>query len=127
LIGDVTLNGATLEGWEHYSLPLDELSALRFSTSHVSGPAFHRGSFDLTEVGYTFLDMRGWGKGYAWVNGHNLGRHWSVGPQHALFVPAPYLKVGRNEIIVLDLHDGAERSVAGGKNQIWDRPGLVQI
>lgn len=127
LIGDVTLNGAVLEGWEHYGLPLDDLSALRFSTEHVTGPAFYRDAFDLTEVGYTFLDMRGWGKGYAWVNGHNLGRHWSVGPQHALFVPAPYLKVGRNEIIVLDLHDGAERSVAGGKNQIWDRPGLVQI
>ena len=26
--------------------------------------------------------MRGWGKGLAWINGHNLGWYWpSIGPQ----------------------------------------------
>ncbi len=127
LIGDVTLGGKTLTGWQHYGLPLDDLSGLKFSAHPVDGPAFYRGSFDVTEAGFTFLDMRGWGKGYVWVNGHNLGRHWSVGPQHAVFVPAPWLKVGKNEVIVLDLHAGGERSLAGSGNQIWDRPGLVTV
>ncbi len=127
LFGEVKLDGTVLNGWAHYSLPLDDLSALKFASAHVDGPAFYRGHFEVTEVGYSFLDLRGWGKGYVWVNGHNLGRHWSVGPQHAVFVPAPYLKAGQNEVIVLDLHEGAERSLAGGKNQIWDRPGLVEL
>ena len=30
----------------------------------------------------TFVSVRGWGKGLAWINGHNLGWYWpSVGPQ----------------------------------------------
>lgn len=126
LIGGATLGGKALVGWHHYGLPLDDLSGLKFSDTPVDGPAFHRGTFEVAEAGYTFLDLRGWGKGYVWVNGHNLGRYWSVGPQHAVFVPAPWLKLGVNEVIVLDLHCGAERSLAGGKNQIWDRPGLAQ-
>jgi beta-galactosidase len=70
--------------------------------------------------------LRGWGKGYVWINGHNLGRYWSAGPQQALFVPAPWLKAGENEVIVLDLHSGGERTLGGGKRQIWDLPGVVK-
>ena len=30
----------------------------------------------------TFVSVRGWGKGLAWINGHNLGWYWaSIGPQ----------------------------------------------
>ncbi|MBW8733758.1 MAG: beta-galactosidase, partial [Asticcacaulis sp.] len=107
-------------------LPLDSLDGLSFRQRLPDGPAFYRGAFDLTETGFTFLDMRGWGKGYAWVNGHNLGRHWSVGPQRALFVPKSFLKLGRNEVVIFDLHSAADATTAGGKVQIWDLPGLVR-
>lgn len=127
LIGPVTLGDKVLTGWDHYGLPLDDLSGLRFGASRPAGPAFYRGTFYVAEAGYTFLDLRGWGKGYVWVNGRNLGRYWSVGPQRAVFVPTPWLKVGTNEVIVLDLHEGGERSLAGSGNQIWDRPGLVTV
>jgi beta-galactosidase len=126
LIGLPRLNGAPLTGWEHYGLPLDDISSLRFAHEPCAGPAFYRGTFAVSQAGYTFLDLRGWGKGYVWINGHNLGRYWSVGPQHALFVPAPWLKAGENEVIVLDLHSGGERTLAGGKSQIWDLPGVVR-
>jgi len=43
-------------------------------------------------------------KGVVWVNGHNLGRYWDVGPQTRLYCPAPWLKTGENEVIVFDLH-----------------------
>jgi beta-galactosidase len=55
--------------------------------------------------------MRGWGKGLVWINGHNLGRYWQVGPQQSLFVPAPWLKTGANEVIVLDLLEGKTRTL----------------
>jgi len=122
LIGEATLNNESLTDWEHYPIPLDNIKTLKFLPAPTQGPAFHRAEFELQTVGYTFLDMRGWGKGYVWVNGHNLGRYWSIGPQHALFVPAPFLKVGNNEVIVLDLHEGAERTLAGSKTAIWDSP-----
>ncbi|MDV6332055.1 beta-galactosidase [Asticcacaulis sp. 201] len=126
LIGGVTLNGTPLEGWAQYGLPMDSPTGLTFSAQAPDGPAFYRGTFSVEKPGFTFLDMRGWGKGYVFVNGHNLGRHWSVGPQRAMFVPGPWLKAGENEVVVLDLHESAERTLAGGANEIWDLPGLVK-
>jgi beta-galactosidase len=47
--------------------------------------------------------MRNWGKGCVWINGHNLGRYWQVGPQQTIYVPAEWLKKGSNEIIVFEM------------------------
>jgi beta-galactosidase len=98
---------------------MTDLSALRFSTSKVKGPAFLRGQFELSSLGDTFLDMRGWGKGYVWVNGHNLGRYWTIGPQQCLFLPAPWLNKGINRVLVFDLEPGEHRTLQGIKAPIW--------
>lgn len=68
------------------------------------GPAFHRGTFEVTEIADTFLHLDGWIKGNAWINGFPLGRYWSRGPQRSLYVQAPVLRKGTNEIVVLELH-----------------------
>jgi beta-galactosidase len=102
-----------------FSLPLSDLRGLRFFNKPVAGPAFWRATFELPSTGDTFLDLRGWGKGYAWVNGRNLGRYWKIGPQQCLFLPGVWLKKGRNEIIVLDLEEGGMRSIAGLKDPVW--------
>jgi beta-galactosidase len=47
--------------------------------------------------------MRNWGKGCVWINGHHLGRYWSIGPQQTLYVPVEWLKKGKNEVVVLEL------------------------
>ena len=65
------------------------------------------------QVGDTFLDLGSWGKGVVWVNGHNLGRYWDIGPQKRLYCPAPFLKAGTNEIVVFDLHVLRPAPVAG--------------
>ena len=44
--------------------------------------------------------LQGWHKGVAFVNGHNLGRYWKIGPQKTLYVPAPWLKEGKNTVSV---------------------------
>ncbi len=123
LIGPVTVNGTPLKGWEHRPVLLEDLGKLSFAKRRggETGPAFYRGSFTVDEAGFTFLDLRGWGKGYVWVNGHNLGRYWSTGPQRAVFVPAPWLKVGANEVIVLDLFGPTETTLSGATEMIWDR------
>ena len=43
------------------------------------------------------------GKGVAWINGFNLGRFWSRGPQRSLYVPAPLLREKGNRILLLAL------------------------
>jgi beta-galactosidase len=111
IVGKVTLDGNELKGWLNYSLPLNNLAALKFTTKQISSPAFYRGTFELKQVGDTFLDMRAWGKGHVWINGHHVGRYWKIGPQQSLFVPASWFKKGLNQIIVLDLEDGENRMI----------------
>ena len=104
--GAVNISGKELSGWEVYPLPMDDLSKLSFMKTNVEalqGPAFYRGEFDLRDTGDTFLDTRGWGKGAVWLNGHALGRFWNLGPQQTLYVPAPWLKKGTNEVVIFTL------------------------
>jgi beta-galactosidase len=56
----------------------------------------------VDEPADTFLDFEGWGKGCAFLNGFNLGRYWEIGPQKRLYIPAPLLKKGTNEIIMFE-------------------------
>ncbi len=73
-------------------------------TSYVAEqPVFYSGSFTLTDTADTWMDMRGFGKGFVVVNGHNLGRYWEVGPQYSLYVPGVWLRKGANEIVIFDL------------------------
>jgi hypothetical protein len=112
----VTLNNMTLMGWDVHPLPMDEdyLRLLRYARRPAERPGnFFRGRFDLRATGDTYLDMGGWKKGVVWVNGHNLGRYWEIGPQKRLYCPAPFLKTGENEIVVFDLHVLVPAPVAG--------------
>jgi beta-galactosidase len=76
-------------------------------------PGYHRGYFTLKKVGDTFLNFETWGKGQVYVNGHAMGRIWSIGPQQTLYVPGCWLKKGKNEIIVLDIVGPKEAVVWG--------------
>jgi beta-galactosidase len=116
----VLLGQQYLFGWTHFPLPLDDLSRLRFGPSSTAGwPAFYRGRFSVTDPEDTFLALPGWTKGVCWVNGYNLGRYWHTGPQRTLYVPAPLLMEGQNELIVLELHGTERRTV-----EFRDRPDL---
>jgi beta-galactosidase len=89
-----------------------------------AGTAFYRGTFQLELVGDTFLDTRGWGKGTVWVNGHQLGRFWRIGPQQTLYLPAPWLREGENEVVVFDLETPRQRTMRGLDQPVLDeRPG----
>ena len=86
----------------------------RESDELIFGRGYYRGYFDLKKVGDTFLNFETWGKGQVWVNGHALGRIWSIGPQQTLYVPGCWLKKGKNEVIVLDIV-GPEQAVTWGQ------------
>jgi beta-galactosidase len=99
----VEFEGEELKGWDMYKLPFAGPSAGQAKSVTSGGPVIRRGWFDLPVVGDTYLDMRDWGKGVVWINGHNLGRYWSVGPQQTLYVPVEWLKRAKNEVVVLEL------------------------
>ncbi len=135
--GPVTLTVAgqprvPLQGWQIFRLPLDAamLANLRFAgvdgMPATRAPAFWRASVNIGVPGDCFLDLRPWGKGCVWVNGHNLGRYWNIGPQQTMYVPAPWLKRGDNEIVILDLLGPEKPVIAALDHPILDelRPQL---
>ena len=79
----------------------------------IMKPGYHRGYFNLKKVGDTFLNFETWGKGQVYVNGHAMGRIWSIGPQQTLYVPGCWLKKGKNEVIVLDVVGPREAVIWG--------------
>ncbi|MFE1949280.1 beta-galactosidase [Streptomyces sp. NPDC059524] len=106
LLGRILLDGAEPAAWTSRPLPLTTLDDVPFApvVRTPVGPAFHRAVFDVADPADTFLHLDGWTKGNAWVNGFPLGRYWSRGPQRSLYVPAPVLRGGANELVVLELH-----------------------
>jgi len=120
------------KGWQIFRLPLDAemLSNLKFADAGSRkidhGPAFWRATVHIDRPGDCFLDVRTWGKGFAWVNGHNLGRYWNIGPQQTMYIPGPWLKAGENEIVILDLLGPTDPKIGALDHPISDelRPQL---
>lgn len=107
----VRLDRQFLFNWEIYTIPLDDISNLDFGDcvkDVENHPRFFKGTFNVSEIGDTFLDFTGWEKGVVYINGFNLGRYWSEGPQKRLYVPSPLLKEGENEIVIFELHNNGE-------------------
>jgi beta-galactosidase len=118
-------NGAATEltGWSVFSLPLDApmLGGLKYGSPGAGAPAFWRGHFRIAKPGDTFLDLRLWGKGVVWVNGHCLGRFWNIGPTQTAYAPGPWLKPGENEVIVLDLLGPEKPQMASLEHPLLDQ------
>jgi beta-galactosidase len=108
---EVTLADAPLTGWQIYPLPMQSVDALHSADNPCSGACFYQATLQVDEPADTYLDTRSLGKGEIFVNGEPLGRFWNVGPQGALYLPAPWLKKGANEIVVFDLEGQPGRTV----------------
>jgi beta-galactosidase len=119
----VTFAGKPVTGWENYALPFDDPGSARFAhNGRPAGPALYRGTFAIGKPTDTFLDMRAYGKGQVWVNGHALGRYWRIGPQGGLYLPGAWLHPGRNEVVLLDLDDGPVPPLKGVDHPLIDEP-----
>ncbi|GAB4578901.1 MAG: beta-galactosidase [Anaerolineales bacterium] len=107
ILGGVMLDTRFIFDWQAFPLPLANLSGLKFApvSAPLPAPAFYRATFSVDFLRDTFLALPGWTKGVAWVNGFNLGRYWKIGPQKTLYVPAPLLHAGENELIIFELHE----------------------
>lgn len=101
---EVSIGGRAISGWEIFSLPFADLKGWNYSgkSPRAVQPCLYRGTFRLDDVADTYLDMRKFGKGFVFLNGHNLGKYWENGPQQTIYVPAVWLNKGENEITVFD-------------------------
>ena len=125
----VTLNGNELIGWKMFKFPFNTVAGLNYMPinsktdqpdtygwytiiNFANTPNLYKGTFDLTKTGDTWLDMSGFGKGFVFLNGHNLGKYWYIGPQQTIYVPAAWLHNGQNEIEVFDELKSGHHSIS---------------
>ncbi|GLF98536.1 glycoside hydrolase family 35 protein [Streptomyces yaizuensis] len=100
------LHGVRARGLRLSSFVPVAVAGLAFGEAPRDRPAgLYRGSLTVPAPGDARLSLPGWGRGFAWVNGHCLGRYWWVGAQESLFVPGPVLREGANEVWVLELEE----------------------
>ena len=91
--------------WQNYCLPLDNLDKVDFKEgvkAFDGAPTLLKAEFEIDECCDTFVKLPTFTKGVIFINGRALSRHWNVGPQHSAYLPAPFLKKGKNELIVLE-------------------------
>lgn len=107
----IRLGNQFLYDWTIHPLPMKDLSELQFeplwegkASAQEETPSFYRGLFEVSDKADTFIRLDGWKKGVVYVNGFNLGRYWEAGPQKTLYIPAPLLKDGSNELVIFELH-----------------------
>ena len=112
ILGTVAIDGQSLTQWVSKSVPLNDTSLVQFKQLNETilmpnTTVFYRGTFRFDGERYsTFLNVSGWSKGVAFVNGYNLGRYWPVkGPQKTLYVPGAYLRstTEMNELILFEI------------------------
>lgn len=100
-------------GWDMYPLPLNDISSLEYKqeSGAVKVASFLKGTLRIEDKPHdTFMRLDGFTKGVVFVNGFNIGRYFNpAGPQKTLYVPAPMLKNGDNEIVVFET-DSSDRS-----------------
>ncbi|MGJ1195191.1 glycoside hydrolase family 35 protein [Sphingobacterium spiritivorum] len=138
IISPVLINDMEITGdWTMQQLPMDKVPDLAgkqtaaiqntktnaSKTAALKGqPVLYQGTFDLKEIGDTFIDMEKWGKGIVFINGINIGRYWKTGPQHTLYIPGPYLKKGSNSIVIFEqLNDEIKTEVSTVKVPVLDK------
>jgi beta-galactosidase len=121
LVGPVLVGGREVTGWEVLAPDLSDLSPVREALEREALPggtplpragqagppdvgcaSFLGATVRLARAEDLFLDTRGWGHGLVWMNGHLLGRYNRRGPSRTMYVPAPYLRAGDNELLVLE-------------------------
>ena len=122
-----TLSGTALTGWQIFPLPMEPADVSHATPypalANLEGPHFSSGSFTLAKTGDAFLDITKLGKGVICINGHALGRFLNIGPQDTLYVPAPWLKQGKNEVVVFDMFAAATPpKLIGRAKPILDGP-----
>jgi beta-galactosidase len=127
LISNVTFGGEILSHWTMYPIDFtkvfdylahkhlpprqENLKYRSFKKQAPNDPTVYKGEFVLksAQPADTFLQMCGWTKGQAFINGFNLGRYWPIkGPQVTLYIPAGtlYAAPKPNVLVMVEL-DGA--------------------
>ncbi len=122
IVGGIRLGQQFHFGWDHFCLPMEDLSKLQWEgITEQKKPVFLKGTLHIEgKPADTFVRFDGFTKGFCMINGFNLGRYFNpAGPQKTLYVPAPILREGDNEIVVFESDSFAQPVI-----EFVDKPDL---
>lgn len=108
------------QGYQHYPLTFsqEQLAKIDYTAGkNPLQPSFYQVTFELEQLADTYIDCRGYGKGFVVVNGHHLGRYWEIGPIHSLYCPKEFLQQGQNEVVIFET-EGIEIEYLKFTNQV---------
>ncbi|XP_058116718.1 beta-galactosidase-like [Anopheles ziemanni] len=127
IVGTVYINTRELVNWTMYAMPLENFPPIKQLIMErqkvasmkkvtdvgkgVTPMSLFYATFDIgTSTLYdTYLDPSGWGKGFIFINGINIGRYWpSVGPQVTLYVSKHILKQKNNYLALIEYQKDCE-------------------
>jgi hypothetical protein len=117
------------QGWEKVSLDTERAIARKGNGIQPQGQrdgllTWYRIEFELPERASPAAESIPWrllldasGNGFMWLNGHDIGRHWEIGPQREYYLPECWLNfgAGRKNVLMLGLRqtiNGAELRAA---------------
>lgn len=94
--------GIPVKGWRMHGGP--DVPGTWNANGHFDGPRFFRSSFSLSlTAGQIWrVNPEQMSHGSVWVNGHNLGRYPEKNGDIGLYIPEPWLKDGKNELVIYD-------------------------
>jgi len=114
--GSVYIDESLVDKWDIYPLEfkqkfVEELKSEKWiKFNNTKSPTVFRAELDISgKPTDTFLKLDNWVKENVFVNGINIGRYWNIGPQKTLYIPAPFLKTGINDIFIFELHSASDR------------------
>lgn len=86
-----------LTGWQAGAVPTADGSPAFYRAAFSGGLPTPTGPHPILRV-----TTSGLSHGFIWLNGHNLGRYPEKIPVNGLYLPEPWLKAGRNEVVIFD-------------------------
>lgn len=106
--GNVKINDNVITDWQIYPLEFkkswtNSLSGWEPVNYDRTGPTLYKATLTVeSEPQDTFVYMENWKKGIVIVNGFVIGRYARMGPVQTLYLPAPFLKQGDNDIVIFE-------------------------
>lgn len=123
--GSVYLNEEKIQNWiitpmEFKSQWTNQVEGWHLpSRTWMATPALYKTSFITQNPQDTYIDMTGWTKGIVIINGFVLGRYAKIGPQQTLYLPAPLMNKGQNDIVVFE-HFYAGTKISFSEDPIFE-------
>lgn len=117
IFGPVWLNGSEIRNWRMRAGTAENETVdvwknpgpctrkwENLNSSDLKGPVWIRGTLKFDEIPDAAMRLEfgeNAGKGSVWINGFNIGRYWSLGPQQSLWIPCELLQK-MNEVVILE-------------------------